>query len=224
MTILASATAALGFAVYGCPSWSIDGAAQLICHGSETGGVAPGLGTAVWAWAAAATTLLSVWIPVAVAGRKKLARSTAAFTENLDRVKIHHDEETMKAREGITARLETAQKGSASEKSESIAETSDVYNDDGREQAAKDPEKEVTVLDLVLQELARLEGLAATGTMSPREWVALLVEINSLHNDGVLDTDTFKTINTRLIGLVANPVARAEGRPDVGAQRELAGV
>ena len=35
--------------------------------------------------------------------------------------------------------------------------------------------------------------------------MALLVEANSLHNEGVLGTDEFKVINTRLLGLFSMP-------------------
>jgi len=38
-----------------------------------------------------------------------------------------------------------------------------------------------------------------------QQWMALLVEANQLHNEGVLATDGFKVINTRLLDLFSTP-------------------
>jgi len=38
-----------------------------------------------------------------------------------------------------------------------------------------------------------------------QQWMALLVEANQLHNEGVLVTDGFKVINTRLLELFSTP-------------------
>jgi hypothetical protein len=38
-----------------------------------------------------------------------------------------------------------------------------------------------------------------------QQWMALLVEANQLHNEGVLVTDGFKVINTRLLDLFSTP-------------------
>lgn len=38
-----------------------------------------------------------------------------------------------------------------------------------------------------------------------QQWMALLVEANDLHNEGVLATDGFKVINTRLLDLFSTP-------------------
>ncbi len=189
--------------VMDCPSWSLSGSSGPVCHASPTGGIAPGLGTAVWVWAGSVWTLLGIWIPVLKAETKNVERAVTAFTENLGRVLDD-------------PHVETESPAPETEPQEPAAEKSETTN--------SSPPDHEAVLDLIRQELSRLQQLAASGSMPPRDWLALLVELNGLHNDGLLPTEHFKGINTELIGLVAEPMARAEGQPELPPEPALAAV
>jgi hypothetical protein len=50
-----------------------------------------------------------------------------------------------------------------------------------------------------------VDSAATPSREATQQWMALLVEANQLHNEGVLATDGFKVINTRLLDLFSTP-------------------
>lgn len=192
LTALALAASLGAYTVMDCAyftfTWSLDGAGPMVCQGTMTDGALPGAGTAFWIWAASLGTLAGTWIPRLTEGRRTAERAAAALTENLGRVFEEMTEETPST---------TSPTSETSEPDLPVPEAQ--------------PEQEA-VLELVRKELSRLSDLAASGAMPPREWLALLVELNGLHNDGLVPTESFREINTELIELVSEPMARAEGQ------------
>jgi hypothetical protein len=78
-------------------------------------------------------------------------------------------------------------------------------------------DEEISTVEIKVARLTRrLEAVevAVNAAATPsrevtQQWMALLVEANNLHNEGVLGTDEFKSINTRLLDLFSGP--RQEG-------------
>jgi hypothetical protein len=78
-------------------------------------------------------------------------------------------------------------------------------------------DEEISTVEIKVARLTRrLEAVevAVNAAATPsrevtQQWMALLVEANNLHNEGVLGTDEFKSINTRLLDLFSSP--RQEG-------------
>jgi hypothetical protein len=50
-----------------------------------------------------------------------------------------------------------------------------------------------------------------------QQWMGLLVEANDLHNEGVLGTDEFKVINTRLLDLFSRPGEDSSSLTETGS-------
>lgn len=196
LTSLALAASLGGYMVMDCASFtitaSIDGRGPFVCHGTFTDGALPGAGVAFWAWMASLGLLAGAWLPHLTSGRRTAERAAAALTENLGRV---FDEKSGETPSPVSQ------------------ESADGSAKRDRESSDPRPEHEA-LLDLVRKELSRLRDLAASGSMPPREWLALLVELNGLHNDGVIPTKSFREINTELLGLVSEPMARAEGHSE----------
>ena len=191
LTALALVTSLGAYTVMDCGSFtitlSLQGAEPVACHATLTDGALPGAGTAFWAWVSSFGLLAAVWVPQLTAGRRTAERAAAALTENLGRV----FEETPEAGATGSPSAATAEPETGSPEVETEYEA---------------------VLGLVRKELSRLTELAVSGAMPPREWLALLVELNGLHNDGLVPTKSFQQLNTELLGLVSEPMARAEGQ------------
>lgn len=71
---------------------------------------------------------------------------------------------------------------------------------------------DLAAMHLVARLVRRVEAVETaitSETIPPREatqlWMSLLREANDLHNDGLLDTDDFRKINTRLLDLFTVP-------------------
>jgi hypothetical protein len=75
------------------------------------------------------------------------------------------------------------------------------------------PAPEVHVRRVTKRLEAIEEGLAADTTPTrelTEQWMALLRDLNALHNSDDLSTGDFKTLNTRLVELFAGPVDKSE--------------